>query len=272
MGPSFESLVSDQGADPVSEYVNRASFDGHLRIYPTLRCNLRCPYCVNMQMGVRPKNFPSAAPDRWIEAINREKRHVVFTGGEPFLYPGLAEVINGIDADLKIRVYSNFCMKIRPTLDILRRRVHFFLSWHPQERADRELFLANVLHMYDNPLFTAIIHAIDTPETQDALKDDLRFFSSKGLAVTIDVDQRDFEGSCQPSLSRAVCSKTIYLVAPDGTRYQCVSRLVRGDRPLENMLQKPLGPEEALDVCPDYGNCAPCDALGQTRMAVFERL
>ncbi|MBI9079214.1 MAG: radical SAM protein [Pseudodesulfovibrio sp.] len=270
---TFEKLVSShshQTSSPPDRHCsNPAKFDGHLRIYPTLACNLRCDYCVNEQMGQRPAVFSQASPEAWVQAINREGRHVVLTGGEPFLYPGLSELINGVNADLKVRVYTNFCLSLRDVLDRIQRPVHFFISWHPQQRADRDTFLDNAFHMLDNPLFTADMHAIDAEETRAGLDADLDYFLKKGLTVTKDDDQRTFDGSCQTALKTAVCSKIIYLIGPDGTRFQCVSRLIRKDRPMENMLKSPLATEEAVSLCPDFGNCAPCDILGQTQMAVY---
>ena len=271
MGFPFTRLVARQNSTPTSEFTNAAVFDGHLRVYPTLRCNLRCSYCVNEQMGARPQKFPETTPVQWIQALNREKRHVVFTGGEPFLYQGLIQVINNIAPELKVRVYSNFSLDVRPHLDSLRRPMHFYLSWHPQRKTGRALFLDNVLHMQKNPLFTADIHALAAEENCHRLEQDIEFFRRNGLTVQRDSDQRDFIGCGRPNVAKAVCSKTIYLIAPDGSRFQCVSRLVRDDRPMENILHESLGPEEALDICPDFGNCAPCDGLGQTKMAIFNR-
>lgn len=266
---AVRKLSEQTGAEPVEVHENGAQFDGHLRIYPTLACNLGCGYCVNEQMGQRPHAFPRQPAGQWVEAINREGRHVVLTGGEPFLVPDLPELINGVTASLKVRVYSNFCLELKDMLAAITRPVHFYISWHPQKRADRDIFLANVLAMRTNPLFTADIHAIDALETRPALDRDLDFFASHGLTLDKDADQRTFDGACQPSTRTAACSKTIYLIGPDGTRFQCVSRMMRNDRPMENMLQGPLDDPEAASVCPDFGNCAPCDILGQTKMAVF---
>ncbi|BCS89180.1 hypothetical protein PSDVSF_24220 [Pseudodesulfovibrio sediminis] len=220
-------------------------------------------------MGQRPHVYRTAPPEMWSKAINREHRHIVLTGGEPFLYKGLPDLVNGVTAELKIRIYSNFCLDLQDALSAIKRPVHFYISWHPQKRADRKRFLANVQKMYANPLFTADIHAIDAEETRATLDDDLAFFSSQGLHLDKDADQRTFDGSCQPALHTAVCAKTIYLIGPDGTRYQCVSRMMRNDHPLENMLEGPLKTPEAVSVCPDFGNCAPCDILGETQMAIF---
>lgn len=259
------------GRAVVRTFRNKAVFDGNLRLYPTLRCNLSCAYCVNEQVGPTVKDHPAVEPGRWIAAINRERRHVVFTGGEPFLYPGLVEVINAVDPEFKVRVYTNLCLPLDRHLAAIRRRVHFFVSWHPQKAASRERFLANARALAANPLFTCDMHAIDTEENRaGTLAADLAFFRDQGLTLKMDEDQRTFPGACAGVRREALCAKRIYLVGPDGARYQCVSRLMRGDRPMENMLDGPLGPDLAAGPCPDFGNCAPCDQLGETVMHVLE--
>ncbi|MEF2232220.1 MAG: radical SAM protein [Pseudodesulfovibrio sp.] len=264
---AFDALLAKLG-EPSGEYRNPAVFDGHLRIYLTLHCNLRCPYCVNEQVGPHDKAYPVRPPRDWRDAINREQRHVVFTGGEPFLYPGLAELVNGIEPGLKVRVYTNFSLDATPVLAAVTRPVHLYVSWHPQRRVDRGVFLANLRAMQGNPLFTADLHAIDARESRAGLAADLAFFADQGFTVRMDDDQRAFEGAGQATRRMAACSKTIYLIAPDGTRYQCVSRLVRRDSPMENLFDGPLGLASAVSLCPDYGNCSPCDALGETRMVL----
>ncbi|MDY7000177.1 MAG: radical SAM protein [Thermodesulfobacteriota bacterium] len=259
------------GLEPASSYVNEAVFDGHLRIYPTLRCNLRCPYCVNEQMGATFKKYQLAPPEKWAEAINREKRHVVFTGGEPFLYPNLDRLANFIDPELRVRIYTNLCLGVLETLRKIKRRVHFFVSWHPRKGAEKDTFLANLNYILDAPHMTADIHVIDAEETRELLAEDLKYFRSKGIDPNVDSDQRTFEGSGRAEPVTAYCRRRIYLIAPDGTRYQCVSRLMRRVRPMENFFETPLGPEANVDICGEFGNCAPCDSLGETAMAIIKK-
>ena len=263
--------LEERGLRMERTFRNEARFDGHLRIYPELRCNLRCPYCVNEEVPGRVKGGSNVPAKDWIAAVNREGRHVVLTGGEPFLYPDLVGLINGIDPALKVRVYSNFCLDLGERLTGLRRPVHFFLSWHPAGRAFRERFLHNIGVVRNAPGLSCEVHSIDAPESEDGLDADLRHFRERGLEVRLDPDQRGFAGSGGGPGRSALCRKRIYLIGPDGTRYQCVSRLMRRDAPMENMLAGPLREEAACSFCPDFGHCAPCDQLGDTVMHEVER-
>ncbi len=261
--------LDEHGIKPASWYVNRAIFDGQLRIYLTLNCNLHCPYCVNEQMGETFKKYDLAPPENWAEAINREERHVVFTGGEPFLYPNLDKLINAINPELRVRVYTNLCLNILETLKKIKRQAHFFVSWHPRKGADKSKFIANLKYILEAPHLTADIHAIDAEETKELLAEDLEHFRSRGIVPDMDSDQRTFKGSGQNSLSNVFCRRRIFLIAPDGVRYQCVSRLMRKVQPMENFLDEPLGPDANIDICQEFGNCAPCDSLGETTMAII---
>ncbi|WP_419786426.1 glycosyltransferase [Pseudodesulfovibrio sp.] len=265
----LNALAESHGRELVSSYANNARFDGKLRIYLTLACNLNCPYCVNEKTRNVDKKRKPASADAWVEAINREGRHVVFTGGEPFLFKDLPGLINRIDSFLSVSVYTNLSMDVTDQLRALNREVRFFASWHAHQRPDREVFLNNARLILDNPRFTLTAHAIEAHENQQTLADDLEFFREQGLPIEVDVDQRDFAGCMRDTGRDALCRKRIYLIDPEGTRYQCVSRLMRKDRPMEDIFSHPLREDICVDTCPDYGLCAPCDGLGETCMGVL---
>ena len=267
---SLEALAKAWGASLRGRYDNGAAFDSWLRIYPTLRCNLRCDYCVNEAVAGGSKDTPSAPWEQWAAALNREGRHMVFTGGEPFLYKGFVDLLNALDPRLMARVYSNLSLGILDKLAAIRREITFYVSWHGGQAPDRKVFVDNCLAILANPLFSLTVHAIDTPENRPTLDPDLEFLRGQGVAVDLDADQRGFEGAGCATLRRAACRRRIYLLGPDGARYQCVSRLMRRDRPMENIFNGPLGPEAALSDCPDFGNCAPCDSLGETSIGILE--
>jgi len=233
---TMASLAEAQGRELSATYCNPARFDGKLRIYLTLKCNLSCSYCVNEKIrGVNKKRTPAKA-SAWCRAINRQGRHVVFTGGEPFLYRELPQLINGIDPFLSVSIYSNLSFDISDALEKIDREVSFYVSWHAHQEPDRAIFLANAEAIRANPLFTLTAHAIEAHENQHLLEADLEFFRDKGVDIAVDVDQRDFDGCLKHQTSQAICRKRIYLIC----------------------------------VCPDYGICAPCDGLGETNMGVLE--
>jgi glycosyltransferase involved in cell wall biosynthesis len=267
----FHGLAKTMGLGLGQAYVNAARFDGMLRIYPTLRCNLRCPYCVNDHVPGGKKESPRIPGLEWAAAINRHGRHVVITGGEPFLLPDLVDMINAIDPSLIVRVYTNLSLDVREMLDALRREVRFYVSWHPRPHADYDQFLANLDRIQKHPLLWADVHAVRAKETEDLLPSDLQHFSSVCLHIDVDDDQRSFIGSIGNKGSQALCRRRILLVGPDGQRYQCVSNLMRRKNPMENVLHEALRDEIHVTTCQDFGLCAPCDGLGETSIVTLVR-
>lgn len=267
-GETLQKLLQQSGKVCTRFYQSDVVFDGFLRIYLTLRCNLRCPYCVNDEVENASKHYRLPGPQMWCEALNRERKHIVFTGGEPFLYPHLEALINGLDRSLILRIYTNLSLDVTGMIKSLDREVEFYVSWHPIG-GSRENLIRNLQAIRNHPLLSYSLHTIDVPETRDFLENDKAFFDAQGFRVDVDADQRGFEGAGQSFSSGAYCRKRIYLIAPDGNRYPCVSRLMQRKAPMENIFEKPLGQDICFSLCSEFGKCAPCDAMGETAIAVL---
>lgn len=104
----------------------------------TRRCNLRCDYCYLVQdyLG-KPKEYPDMKYYRdnektaleWIEAFdlmyqNNPDIFFILYGGEPFLYPGLAEIIKHFkDYSYNHTIISNNTPVIQPKIMDLYNKV-----------------------------------------------------------------------------------------------------------------------------------------------------
>lgn len=252
------------------QVLRRPVFDGRVRAYLTLRCQLNCEFCVNTHVdgGIHLHEYPLLSPVQWIRIFNSLGRDIVITGGEPLLYPGLGEIVPGVDPELDITIYSNLMIPLKGDTAWLRRKgLSLYVSYHPSY-GDDTVFMENVrlLKQLSVP-FT--IHAIDVMGREKLEKMCADRLAGCAVNIIIDKDQRKlFESSAKMFKKRVRCQRSIILIAPDGCRYQCVSRMVRRVKPLENLLKEPLSAECRTVVCGDYGYCAPCDALGETRQTL----
>lgn len=103
------SLLKCQEIEPTPETVN--DFPTEYYIHLTYRCNLKCLYCYNKT--VRNKLQRDLSVNEWkkiIDTILPYAKRIVFTGGECFLYEGIAELIDYIKQqkeDVLITAISN---------------------------------------------------------------------------------------------------------------------------------------------------------------------
>lgn len=60
------------------------------------RCNLRCPFCHNMELVTNPEHFPTFQVDEILKFLNERKgklNGVAITGGEPLLNKDIGELL-----------------------------------------------------------------------------------------------------------------------------------------------------------------------------------
>lgn len=248
-------------------------FDNKIRLYLTLECNLKCSYCVNDCHGDIPKGlFSTVSAEKWFTAINREKRDLIITGGEPTLYPELIELINGIDPKIHIKLYSNLMwspkVMERYTTEVTRD-VELYLSFHSSSK-NPQRFIDNAIKLKKSGKFNAVVHTVDVPENHDFIQAAQEQFKEHGITLIVDDDQGEVydKASSQEFRKSVVCAKKLILISPSGHRYQCVSKMVRAEDPLENILDEPLHAPLVVRDCDDYGFCAPCDMLGEVKVTL----
>ncbi len=247
--------------------LGRRFFDGQVRAYPTLRCNLSCEYCVNNHIdgGRHLADYSLLEPEEWIEILNRLNRDVILTGGEPLLYPNLGKVILGVNPKLDVTVYSNLMVPLTGDLSWLqRKRLFVYASYHISGNRD-SLFAENVRFLKKNGTVFSV-YAINIEGRERLQAAFAKKLGAGAPHIDIDEDQRNiFSGSSKTFRKMVRCDRAVILIAPDGCRYQCVSRMVRRVAPFENLAKEPLTSIRHAVDCPDFGFCAPCDYLGETK-------
>lgn len=92
----------------------------------TFRCNLDCSYCSNKFVTGKMPSSKEMSLIEWIEIFDRfpvKIREVIITGGEPFLYKHIDELILYlVGRNIHVAVFSNLLVKrqLSYTGDLLR--------------------------------------------------------------------------------------------------------------------------------------------------------
>ena len=248
-------------------------YDGKLRIYLTLECNLSCRYCVNEHNPAesRALDYSLRRGEEWIRAINQIGRPVIFTGGEPSLHPDFFTILDGIRPEIEVAVFTNFSFDPHEYVRRVHRPVTFFGTYHPVS-GPPDAFLKTIETLREKNAFRGYIHTVEWDKQKRYLDRSREAFLRVGWDPVRDRDQYTLSDCASMKFRRTVhCSREIILIAPDGTRYLCVSKLLRQANPLENIFEAPLRKGVVSRLCQDYGFCAPCDAVGVTPMKVDER-
>lgn len=167
------------------------------RFVPTMRCNLKCPYCfLPNARGDEPTMFDEIPPARWVEAMKQYRAYEVefyLWGGEPFLLDGTYDLVNGfleLDFVRWCRIDTNMTFVKK----ILRRcadsRIKLNCSWHTHV-FDFEQIWKHVLLLAETDM-VGMVNFVASDENMEFLKkqnldlDDLvKRFYEKGIFLNV---------------------------------------------------------------------------------------
>ncbi len=217
------------------------------RVYLTVACNYSCFYCTN---ALPPRKLISA--ERWIDVLNQlPGDEVIFTGGEPTLHPGFAQIVNGIK-QTQIRAYTNMSWDVS-LLDRLEKRIKVFASFHPgQKKSDTaEAISDKAVELLRRGHRILDIHSI---AANGDLSEAVEIFARKGLKLRIEPDMWEVMKTIVPD-RQVSCRIDRYFLGPEGHRYICIKKLEVGD-PTGIVGHNRL---EAELPCHIHGECRPCD-------------
>lgn len=216
-----------------------------LRIIPTLRCNLSCEYCVNLhnKESFRGHEYNELKYTEWIYIINSLKLKTIITGGEPFLYPEIIDLLNNVKSAV---VYTNLNWSEDLVDRIKNKKISFYASYHPIGKSFE--YVIGLRKKLLAAGFSVNLHSIEQAGLTQNIKKDR--------------DQRRLYECCSKKFKkRVICSNKHLLVAPDGVRYQCMHDLVSKQYGRENLTIEDYSGPIISRECEDYGYCSPCDGL-----------
>jgi len=187
------------------------------RIWLTLRCSMRCWFCstrVHDHVGNWPEADELDAVQWHARIAALPGRDVVLTGGEPSLHRDFLAIVGG--SPKPMYVYSNFARSdvldtVPPGLPI-----HWRASFHGTTANDLGAWVDRVTAMHDKG-YKVTATTVYPPEGL------VKAIEEHG--IIIDTPQSPLP----PKAGRVACTLPRILIAPNGERYHCVTRLARRD-------------------------------------------
>lgn len=196
--------------------------------------------------------FDSRTPAEWAKAANMHQRHTMFIGPDSLLNDSFADMVNPVTPATALAANFPLSVDVSRTLEKIRREILFVAD-------NREaVHAANLKGIKDNPLVS--ISFADTPAKDFYADPDMVCGKVAGLG---DSGKRPTWPKIR-GVEMAHCRKRAMLVGPDGLRYHCVRNMAHGENPGENYFDTPFDSDISRITCSLYGECAPCDAYGDT--------
>ena len=117
-----------------------------LVLWVTFRCNYRCSYCPVVTRFAFSSIYAKEVertPEDWIVALDRlPKGNVYISGGEPFLFKGLPELVNGLNKHNILGIVTNATIKTS-IYERITKKIHMNVSFH-RESVSENAFLEKI--------------------------------------------------------------------------------------------------------------------------------
>ena len=270
----------------------------YVAFFLTLKCNLRCSYCINLHSGgsryeKAQRNQMSA--DEWIKAADRlvlrDDLPLTLQGGEPTLYKGFYRFVNEVKEEIKMDLLTNLSFNVEEFIENVplsrfKREAPYAsirVSYHPGQN-DIEDLLKKTFQLQDSG-FRVGLYGILSPdeemkkhilETMDnCLKQGIDFRTKEFLGEwddTLHGTFKYYESVNGKKLKSCECRTTEIIADPGGYVYKCHSDLYNGRGPIAHILDNSFNQAELekFRECSSYGDCNPCDVKVKTnRLQMF---
>lgn len=153
----------------------------------TFQCNYRCSYCpiiTKFNYGkVIPREMERTAAD-WIAAFEKLPPTMIYiSGGEPFLYRGLVEFLNGLpEKHTVLGIVTNLTQKADLYRQI-RKKPHLNVSFHREFVSDAK-FIERIKELKDE--FHICVNVVATPDNLDVIETIHDQFAKERVELHVD--------------------------------------------------------------------------------------
>ncbi len=170
--------------------------------YPTTKCNLDCQYCEDFGSRKNPSmtSAPLEEAKQVLKVIREGSDNLFLTGGEPFTYPNIDELIIFAKEELRFRtltmITNGYLLPQHESILPLLDRLLISLDspnpdkWHKIINAPlktAELIIENIKTFsakQDIYSYRMILNSVLTPETLEDVESILEFCKKHGLTVS----------------------------------------------------------------------------------------
>jgi len=234
-------------------------------VNPTWRCQFSCPYCWVRAMGWhklyrrhQERHWHDWAV--WVSALP-EASSIDFSGGEPFVYPGMVELLRVCaDAHVAWAVTTNLDNAGAwhdLTTDPIEGCLGINVSWHPQSPPDLSWRIRR-LHETGYPVFVNLVSHPNAPELGDVGKVHVNHIPYQPWQEGLAVD--GIKRQCTAGMAHVACD-------PLGRVYRCLVAMQTGQEPL-GTIDDDLHDIALKESAPcDFG-CSTCYTVSPASWAV----
>lgn len=267
----------------------------YIALFLTLGCNLACPYCINLNENGSSRASVSRKtikPSEWIEFIERleiydefgkwrEDIPLTLQGGEPTMYKGFYELINGISSRFKLDLLTNFMFCVDEFIEKVpvwrfKREAKYAsirVSYHPGQNIIKDLIEKH--HKMQKAGFYVGIYAVATPQNLEHINEVKGICEREGIDFRVKeylgFDGKKWYGTYKylDAISQKInkycqCKTTELIVGPNGSVYRCHSDLYESRQAIGSILDKDFRIQDIYRPCYVFGHCNPCDIKVKT--------
>lgn len=267
----------------------------YIAFFLTLGCNLACPYCINLNESGATRSSVARKmiePQEWLDFINRivlldengkqrEDIPLTLQGGEPTLYKGFFELVNGIPSKFKLDLLTNFMFDVDEFVSKIdpkkfsrdAKYAPIRVSYHPGQNKIEDLIVKH--HKMRDAGFYVGIYSVATPQNLAHIEEVKELCKKEGIDFRVKeylgFDGEKWHGTykyleaiSQKCNKYCDCKTTELLVGPNGGVYRCHSDLYESREPIGSILDENFVLEDIFRPCYVFGHCNPCDIKVKT--------
>ena len=268
-----------------------------LRFAPSMVCNFACSYCTHFeyQKDLKEKTrWEEHPPEKWLRFLGRikpvRKLRVIIGVGEPTMYKGIEEIVNGLTCDTGL--YTNASNMAMKKIKRFKQRdnLSLYVSFHPSGIKIGD-FIRNAQWLQEH-MNIIDFHGVPQPGSQERLEKARDECGKAGVTLRIDHpytawtnerlyfyddaggDQarfRDrFAGRLSGETKDVLCKVShnhyennmsmSYPIAPNGDIYICWRYFLAGSKEgiLGNFFDEDFAYKDEYFECSKYGDCNIC--------------